>query len=115
MTEVVLVEAADAFTHVAVKGKLDAAGVGEADLRLTSQTVPRHKPAIIDLSEVAFIASMGIGMLVAIAKSMRAHGLGVAVIAGDPPVRHVLEITNLSPLIHVVGTRHDALRALGLA
>ena len=115
MTEVVLVEAAEAFTHVAVKGHLDAAGVGQADLKLTSQTVTRRKPAIVDLTEVGFIASLGIGMLVAIAKSMRAHHAGLAVVAGPSPVRHILEMTNLSPLIQVVGSRDEALRALGLA
>lgn len=82
MTEVILIEATDAFTNVAVRGKLDAAGVGEVDLKLTAQTAARRKPAVIDLTEVGFIASLGIGMLVAIAKSMRSHGVGVVVIAG---------------------------------
>lgn len=114
MTEVVLIEAADAFTIVAVRGRLDAAGVGEADLKLTAQTVSRQKPAIIDLSDVGFIASLGIGMLVAVAKALRARRLGVAVVTGSSPVRHTLEITRLDPLIQVVATRHDALRSLGL-
>jgi anti-anti-sigma factor len=115
MTEVVLVEAADTFTYVAVKGNLDAAGVGQADLRLTSQTVTRRKPSIIDLNEVGFIASLGIGMLAAIAKALRAHHVGLAVVSGPSPVRDVLELTNLSPLIHVVGSRAEALQALDLA
>lgn len=115
MTEVLLVEAADRFTHVAVKGNLDAAGVGEADLRLTAQTVTRHKPAIVDLSEVAFIGSLGIGMLAAIAKALLAHHVGLAVVSRPSPVRDVLELTNLSPLILVVGSREEALQALGLA
>ena len=114
MTEVVLVEAAEAFTNVAVRGRLDAAGVGEVDLRLMSHTVARRKPAIIDLTEVGFIASLGIGLLVAIARSMRSHGVGVAVVAG-PPVSTVLEMTNLAPLMPIVATREDALRALGVA
>jgi len=115
MTEVILVEAADGFTLVAVKGRLDAAGVGEVDLRLTTQAVARHRPAIIDLTEVAFIASLGIGMLVAIAKALRARQLGMAVVTGSSPVGPVLKITHLEPLIRVVGSRDDALRALGLA
>lgn len=114
MTEVLLLEATDAFTSVAVRGRLDAAGVGEVDLKLTGQTVARRRPAVIDLTEVGFIASLGIGMLVAIAKSMRLHGVGVAVVAG-PPVRTVLEMTNIAPIIPVVATREDALRALGVA
>lgn len=114
MTEVVLVEAADAFTYVAVKGSLDAAGVGEVDLKLTAQTVTRRKPAIVDLNDVGFISSLGIGMLAAIAKALRAHHVGLAVVSSPSPVRDVLELTNLSPLIHVVGSRDEALQALGL-
>jgi anti-anti-sigma factor len=115
MAEIVLVEATEAFTHVAVRGKLDAAGVGEVDLRLTSQTVPRRKPALIDLTEVGFIASLGIGMLLLIARAMRGHGVGVAVIAGSPSVRKALEMTNVGPLMPVVATREDGLRVLGVA
>jgi anti-sigma B factor antagonist len=114
MTEVLLVEATDAFTSVAVRGRLDAAGVGEVDLKLTSQTVARRKPAIIDLTEVSFIASLGIGMLVAIARSLRSHGVGVAVVAG-PHVRKILEMTNVGSLVPVVATREEALLALDVA
>jgi anti-anti-sigma factor len=115
MTEVVLVEATDTFTHVAVRGKLDAAGVGAVDLKLTSQTVTRRRPAVIDLTEVEFIASLGIGMLVAIAKSMRSHDLGVVVVACSPAVTTTLELAGIAPLFRVVATREAALRALGVA
>jgi anti-anti-sigma factor len=77
MAEVVLVEAAETFTHVAVRGKLDVGGVGAVDLKLTSHVVARRKPAIVDFGDVEFISSLGIGMLVTIAKSMRTHGVGV--------------------------------------
>jgi anti-anti-sigma factor len=114
MTEVILVEATDAFTNVAVRGRLDAAGVGEADLKLTSHTVTRRKPAVIDLTEVGFIASLGIGMLVAIARSMRSHGVGLVVVA-EPPVRSILDTMNVGSLIPVVATREDALKVLGVS
>jgi len=115
MTEVILLEAAGSFTHVAVRGKLDAAGVGEVDVRLTSQTVSRRKPAIIDLGDVGFIASLGIGMLVAIARSMRGHGAGLVVVAGSTPVRSVLEMANIGHLVPLAATRDEALEMLGIA
>jgi anti-anti-sigma factor len=115
MTDVILIEAGTAYTHVAVQGPLDQVGVGEADLKLTSQLVPRQRSAIVDLSGVGIITSLGIGMLVAIARSLRARGVGMAVIADPSPVRHVLEISTLSPLIHVVGSKGDAIKALGLS
>jgi anti-anti-sigma factor len=115
MAEVVLVEAAETFTHVAVRGKLDAAGVGEVDLKLTSHTVARRKPAVVDFGDVEFISSLGIGMLVTIAKSMRTHGVGVVILAARPQVVHALELTLVSTLIPIVATRGEALRTLGLS
>jgi len=114
MTEVVLVEAVDAYTSVAVRGRLDATGVGEVEPKLTSHTVARRKPAVIDLTEVGIISSVGIGMLVAIARSLRSHGIGIAVVA-SPHVRSILELTHTGALIPVVATREEALRTLGLA
>lgn len=115
MTDVLLIEANDAYTCVAVRGKLDAAGVGEADLKLTSQTVPRRKPAVIDLVEVGFIASLGIGMLVAIARAMRSQNAGVVVVVGPSAVREVLETAHIGHLVPLAATREEALRTLGVA
>ena len=84
MADVQVVELSDGLTHVALRGKLDTAGVGGVDLKLTSHLVTRRKPAIIDLREVPLITSLGIGMLVAIARAMRGHGLPSAA-AADPP------------------------------
>ena len=114
MTEVALVEANEAYTHLAVRGKLDAAGVDAVDFTLTSQTEARGKPAVIDLSAVPFIASLGIAMLVRLARQMRAQGVRVAVVAGSDPVKSVLHMMKVDPLFPVVGTRDDALRALGV-
>jgi anti-anti-sigma factor len=115
MAEVVLIETTNAFAHVAVRGKLDTAGVEEVALKLTTQTVARRMPAIIDLTEVTFLASLGIGMLVQIAKSMHARGIGLAVVVGPTPVRQTLEMAFLGPLLPLVENRGDALKALGVA
>jgi anti-anti-sigma factor len=114
VAEVVLIEAAETFTHVAVRGKLDVAGVAAVDLKLTSYTVARRKPALIDFSEVEFLSSLGIGMLVTIFKSMNSHGDRLVLFAARPQVVEVLELTNVSTLIPLVAAREDALRALDL-
>lgn len=113
MTEVVLVEATEVCTVVAVRGRLDAAGVREVELKLISQTATRRKPAVIDLAEVEMIGSVGVGMLVGLAKSLRAHGLGMAVVA-QSPVSSILQMTNVTSLIAVSASREAALSALGL-
>ena len=114
MTQVALLETSEAYTHVAVRGRLDAAGVEAVDFTLTSQIEARGKPTVIDLTGVDFIASLGIAMLVRIARDMRENGLRIAVVAANQPVRGVLEMMKMDPLFSVVATQDDALRALGL-
>src|SRR5262245_55333422 len=115
MAKLILDESEGAFTVVALRGRLDAAGCDEVGVALTSQIVARRKPAVLDLNEVTFMASIGVGMLVTIAKSMRGHGIGMALVVGQTPVRHVLEITNIATLIPIVSTREEALRTLGVS
>ena len=112
MAEVILVESTEALTHVALRGRLDAVGVRAAEPKLTSYTMARRKPAIIDLSEVTYIASLGIGMLVGIANSMKSDGLGVVVLVGRTQVRDMLELTGIHALIPLAATREEALEKL---
>ena len=114
MTEVVLVEAADTFTHVSVRGNLDEAGVAQVDLALTTQTVARRKPVILDLNEVDLITSLGIGLLVSIARSMRSLKLGFVVVVGPTHTRDVLKLIKIDALVPLFETRADALQAMGL-
>jgi anti-anti-sigma factor len=108
-----LVEASDALTCVALFGRLDADGVGRIETALTDQVVARRKPAVIDITGVEFIASMGIGMLISLAKSMGVHGLGLAVVAVGP-ASEILKLAEMPRIFPVVGTRDEAFRALGL-
>jgi anti-anti-sigma factor len=111
MAEVVLVEAAETFTHVAARGMLDEVGVGEFNLRLLTQ---RRRPAIVDLNGVGVITSLGIGTLVSVVKSMRSLDLGIVFLVGPTHVRKVLEATSIGKLVPLVATREEALATLGL-
>jgi anti-anti-sigma regulatory factor len=113
MAEIVLIEANDRFTHVALRGRLDVTGVGDVELELTKQTVDRRKPAIIDISAVDVLASIGVGMLVKNARFMHSHGLIVGVVATGLS-KEVLERLKVDTIFPVVATYEDALRTLML-
>ncbi len=113
--DVLLVEETDAYIHVALRGNLDESWSEAANQRLTSQTVARRKPTILDLSEVGRITSLGIGVLITLERSMRSLDMGLAILVGKTPVRQVLEMTSIDILIPVRSTRDEALRALRLA
>ena len=50
----------DQITHLALRGRIDTAGVGQVELKFTSHTVPRAKPLLLDMSEVTFLSSLGL-------------------------------------------------------
>lgn len=113
MAELVVIETNDAFTHVALRGRLDLTGVGEVELQLTAQTVARRKPAIVDITAVEILASIGVGMLVKNARAMHSHGLIFGVVATGLS-KDVLERLKVDTIFPVLATYEDALRTLML-
>ena len=113
MAEIVLIEANEAFTHVALRGRLDVTGVEDVELELTQQTFARRKPAIVDISAVDILASIGVGMLVKTARSMHSHGLIIGVVATGTS-KDVLERLKVNTIFPVVATYEEALRTLML-
>ena len=52
-----------------LRGRLDTPGVDRVEAKFTSAVVPEARNTVVDLSEVAFIASMGLRMFIGLAKS----------------------------------------------
>ena len=115
MLDVKLVEETETYTHVALRGNLDESWTDAANTQLTSHTVDRRKPAILDLNGEGRITSLGIGVLITIERSMRSLDIGLAIVVGQTPVRQVLEMTSIDILIPVRSTRDEALSALRLS
>jgi len=111
MAEIVVIEASDTLTHVALRGKLDPAGVLDVELELTKQTVARRKPAIVDMTAVDVLASIGVGMLVKIARSMHSHGLVFGVVATGLS-KDILERLRVNTIFPVAPSYEEALRTL---
>ena len=60
-----ILERDDDITHVVLAGRLDTTGAEELNERFSNATAGRKQPAIIDLSQIDFMASRGIGLLFA--------------------------------------------------
>jgi anti-anti-sigma factor len=113
MAEIVVIEANDAFTHVALRGRLDTTGVAAVERELMKETVARRKPAIVDISAVEVLASIGVGMLVKNARSMHSYGLIFGVVATGLS-KEILERLKVNTIFPVVPTYEDALKTLML-
>ena len=113
MAELVVIEANDTLTHLALRGRLDVTGVEQVERELTKHTVARRKPAIVDISAVDVLASIGVGMLVKNARSMHSYGLIFGVVATGLG-KEILERLKVDTIFPVVPTYEEALRIMAL-
>jgi anti-sigma B factor antagonist len=96
---------------VSVSGELDLytaerikRGIGEADA-VGADTV------VIDLSEISFIDSTALGVLVQETKRLEGRGDSLVFVTNDPRTQRVLEVTGLDRVL-TYATLHDALSEL---
>ena len=109
--ELKVIQVDEALTQIALCGRLDIRGVSEIENRFLFTTTSRRVPAVIDLSEVEFIASLGIGMLVGAAKALTRQGLGLVLLVPPGLVRETLELSGLTRVVPTA-TDMESARAL---
>ena len=59
---------------LALRERLDTIGVGEVEVKFTGHTVPRGKPLLLDMSEMTYVSSLGLRMLLTVAKALGRRG-----------------------------------------
>jgi anti-sigma B factor antagonist len=79
---------------VRCRGKL-VAGVTAILYTEVSQLIPNTKRIVLDLSDLTYIDSMGLGTVVRLYVSARAAGCDVKLINLGTRIRHLLSISNL--------------------
>ena len=82
-------------------GKLDITGVGTIETKFSAYCAGENPRVLVDLSEVEFLASIGIRLLTLNAKSISSRGGRMVLLRPTPDVRHVLEITGIPAVIPV--------------
>lgn len=88
-----------------------AAGAdASAQLNRTLQQAADDRPRLlaVDLSQLSFISSTGLGGLVSAHVSMERDGVTMCLVDPHPIIREVLNITRLDTLFHVVDTLDEA-------
>src|SRR5215831_8082997 len=100
------------IVRVTLSGRLDTQGVDRIETRFIATLVPTGQSALVDLSQVEFLASMGIRMLVSAARNLKKAQARLVVFGPQPNVGQVLEAVSLHKIIPVCATEADALAAL---
>ncbi len=93
----------DLYTAERVKARIDEAGAVGADT------------VVVDLSEVSFMDSTALGVLVQETKRLEGRGHSLVLVTNDPRTRRVVEVTGLNRVLRTYATLQDALAELAPA
>jgi anti-sigma B factor antagonist len=96
-------------TVVSVSGELDAHVAPQLQAELDPITAKHGASVVIDLSEVGFIDSSGLGVLVATLKHVREADGRLDVVVSRPRVLKVFKLTGLDAVIPLHSTLDEAL------
>ena len=100
---------------ISLSGRMDIIGTQQIDLKLTTLTSTRKAQILVDLSNVTFLASIGIRTLVNVAKAQKLRGGAVVLYKPSSQVEEVLKATGISTIIPIAHDMDAARGALGPA
>jgi anti-anti-sigma factor len=86
---------------ITLRGRMDIEGTDQIALRLSTETSIERANVVFDLSELEFMASVGIGILVKSYKALKLRGGNMALFNPQQPVELVLEKTQINTLIPI--------------
>ena len=95
-------------TKAVLNGRMDSLSVGQVETSFISHIVPKEQSAVVDLSGVSFIASLGIRMLLGTARALDRYGAKLALFGAQNDVMEIIETTALTEIIPVVETEAEA-------
>lgn len=84
---------------VALAGELDVASVPDLEDRLDEVVLERPRVVVVDMAEVTFIDSTGLGGLVRSARRVERVGAPLVLRAPGPTVRRVLRLTGVERML----------------
>lgn len=106
--EIEVKELGDNLRKVTLTGRLDTSGVLGIETRFVTGVVPGGKNAIVDLSNVDFVGSMGLRMFISVARTMRDKQAKLAFYAPQKLVNEVLESAALREIVPVCADAAEA-------
>lgn len=86
---------------IKLSGELDIIGVGQVETKFAGFCAGEGVRVVVDLSDVAYLASIGIRLLIMNAKSLATRSGKMALLNPNENVLHVLEISGIPAIIPV--------------
>ena len=97
---------------VSVSGELDLHTAGCLRARIEEADTLGAGTVLVDLSEISFIDSSALEVLVRESKCLEGRGHSLVLVTNDPRIRRILEVTGLDRVLRAYATLQDALTEL---
>ncbi len=105
-----IIPRADGITHVVLAGRLDSNAAEEISESFSQATVGRGQPAIVDLSEVDFMVSRGIGLFLINGGKLRKAGHMLVVLNPQALVKDGLKTTRADRVAPIASDWDEAIQ-----
>lgn len=105
-------ELAGGIRLVKLDGKLDIHGVADVEKDLAAQASGERATLLVDLSQVGYVASIGIRLLLMTAKALKNRGGRMLILGAVPLVEEVLVLSGISQIIPLHADLESALASL---
>ena len=102
----------DNIRLITLNGKLDIVGTGEIETRFADYCGGQRARVVVDLSQVEYLASIGIRLLMVTAKSVINSGGKMVLLNPAPEVHHVLDVTGIPAIVPVCARLDSAQQIL---
>ena len=108
----IVVESSE-YALISLAGRLDLTGVNDIDEKFNRAT-SADRSAVVDLSRVDFITSLGIGLLFGSAQTLRAKGHKLVVLSPQLVVEKTLKAAHMELVIPIASSLEQATAIIGV-
>jgi anti-sigma B factor antagonist len=98
---------------VSLAGEVDLYVAPELKQQLLDVLERGAKQVIVDLTDVTFVDSTTLGVLIGVVRRLRANDGQLSVVVSDPNVAKTFELTGLDRVFAIAPTREQAIAQLG--
>lgn len=108
-----ILERDDNITLVALTGRLDTSGVEEISESFSDALKSANQSTIIDLSQIDFLGSQGLGLLIGNGKWLKKSGHKMLLLHPTELVESVIRTTRLDRVLPILHDLDEAIREVG--
>ena len=109
-----VVQTDERYSHVALSGQLTQFGVERMTGDVMTHTAKRGLPTIIEMTEVEFLASAGLGLLASLRKRLLATDAGIVLLTPSPRAADAIHASRMDMILPVADSLDEAFSILGI-